>query len=256
MQLVSLRHAWPENADFVIDRPNGIKTYTFLHFFNSVELLCDGKIVTTKPGACIFYGVLTPQWFKSNDLLVHDWMHFIGADLLETYGIKTDKIYYFADGSFITDIFKEIESEFYGDNLCGKRLIDCKLHEFFIKFSRAVANGLPSFNDQNAKKLSTARQLLISRSERRWTVENIAAAVNLSPSRFHALYKAEYGTTPMQDVISSRIHKAQNLLIATDKSISDIAEECGYDNTNHFNRQFKKQTGLNPGEYRKANRTN
>ena len=55
------RHAWPEKAGFIIDRPKGLPEYTFLHFHNSVEILVNGEVVTTPPGTVIFYREATPQ---------------------------------------------------------------------------------------------------------------------------------------------------------------------------------------------------
>lgn len=61
IEIVSLRHEWPEKAGFFIDRPVGYPKYTFLHFNNSVEILVDGAMVTTEPHACIIYNIGTPQ---------------------------------------------------------------------------------------------------------------------------------------------------------------------------------------------------
>ena len=37
----------------------------------------------------------------------------------------------------------------------------------------------------------------------------------------------------------------------TPDSVAHIAESCGYENVEHFNRQFKKITGFSPNQYRK-----
>ena len=54
------RHAWPETRGFTIHRPRGIREYTFLRFHGSVQLLLDGQILDTPPGACIFFSTDTP----------------------------------------------------------------------------------------------------------------------------------------------------------------------------------------------------
>jgi AraC-like DNA-binding protein len=41
------------------------------------------------------------------------------------------------------------------------------------------------------------------------------------------------------------------MLVETDLSISDIAFNLGYDNTNHFARYFKQKMGISPQDYRK-----
>ena len=90
------RHAWPEKAGFTIDRPKGLPEYTFLHFFESVEILVNGEVVITPPGAVIFYSETMPQWFRSPGPLIHDWMHLQGdvAALLRESGLEPDRLYF------------------------------------------------------------------------------------------------------------------------------------------------------------------
>ena len=48
--ITSIRHSFPEKAGFYVDRKNGYAGYTFLHFYNSVELLVNGELITTQIG--------------------------------------------------------------------------------------------------------------------------------------------------------------------------------------------------------------
>jgi AraC family transcriptional regulator of arabinose operon len=54
----------------------------------------------------------------------------------------------------------------------------------------------------------------------------------------------------MTDVINSRIEHAKYLLTTTDISVKQIAQLCGYNNENHFMRQFKEITGITPTKFR------
>ena len=60
-----------------------------------------------------------------------------------------------------------------------------------------------------------------------------------------------FGISPIKDVIENRLQTAKNMLVATDFSISEIAEKLGYLNTNHFIRQFKSAEKQTPLIYRK-----
>ena len=55
----------------------------------------------------------------------------------------------------------------------------------------------------------------------------------------------------MQYIINRRIGEAQNLLINTDYSITQIADKVGYDNPSYFNMLFTKLIGMSPGKFRK-----
>lgn len=78
-----------------MNRPKGDGSVIFLHFHNTVELLINGQRITTRTNACIFYGPDTPQWFKSEDLLIHDWMHLSPdtAEIIVGYGLKIDSYF-------------------------------------------------------------------------------------------------------------------------------------------------------------------
>ena len=135
------RHAWPEKAGFIIDRPKGLPEYTFLHFHNSVEILVQGEVVTTPPGAVIFYSEATPQWFHSPGPLIHDWMHLQGeatALLLES-GLEPDRLYFPGNSRFITPILRQIELEVLTKQPGGEALMELKLRELLILLARSCA---------------------------------------------------------------------------------------------------------------------
>jgi AraC-like DNA-binding protein len=48
-----------------------------------------------------------------------------------------------------------------------------------------------------------------------------------------------------------RIGEAQNLLINTDMTITSIAAQIGYNNSNYFQNVFRNAVGISPGEYRR-----
>ena len=61
-----------------------------------------------------------------------------------------------------------------------------------------------------------------------------------------------HSTTFKQDIIQSRIKRAKYLLRNENNTIKEISDICGYNNEEHFLRQFKKTTGVTPSDYRKT----
>ena len=76
--------------------------------------------------------------------------------------------------------------------------------------------------------------------------------LHLSAGYLQALYKKLFGSSCMDDVITGRLRRAQDQLIYTTKSIQEIAESCGYNNVEHFCRQFRQYIGCTPGQFRKS----
>lgn len=84
-----------------------------------------------------------------------------------------------------------------------------------------------------------------------WNIDDIAASISLSRSRVQHLYKELFNTSITADIIKFRMERAQYYLYSTKSPITVIAELSGYDNVSCFIRQFKKQFGRTPTEYRK-----
>lgn len=257
MELIQIRHAWPEKENFINYKPNGRDDITFLHFFNSVTISINGVRYTTKPNACLFYAPNSPQWFTTSVPLVHDWMHIDSASLetVLSYGIEMNRLYYPNNTKFITSIFQELESEFFTNSAYKDKFIDAKLTEFLVKFNRSCRSKreVTVITDSAENLFIAARREIILNLNEAWDIGKMARLTNLSPSRFHTVYKSLFGTSPINDLIHARINAAQNLLASTNLSIAKICEETGYENVCHFARQFKKTAGMTPGEYRKKN---
>ena len=83
------------------------------------------------------------------------------------------------------------------------------------------------------------------------SIEQLSDIARMSPSGFAHQFKKKVGISPLQYLIRCRIGRAQNLLVSTRKSITEISIEVGYDNLSHFNNQFKRFVGLSPQQYRK-----
>lgn len=94
---------------------------------------------------------------------------------------------------------------------------------------------------------------LIENIKRQITLEEIAELAHMSTSNLCAFFRKKTGRTIIQYVNELRIARACELLRIDSHSILDVAQESGYANLSHFNRQFLRQTGVSPREYRKNN---
>lgn len=81
-------------------------------------------------------------------------------------------------------------------------------------------------------------------------LDELAEIASMSKSYFSTVFKKLNGISPWDYLISKRISFAAELLKNTDKTILEIALECGFNNTANFNRAFKKITGKTPSEYK------
>ncbi|MCL2831625.1 MAG: AraC family transcriptional regulator, partial [Treponema sp.] len=81
------------------------------------------------------------------------------------------------------------------------------------------------------------------------TLDDIAQKVNLNPSYFSTVFKAQTGLTFTDYINKMRIDEAKSLL-KTGESISGISAAIGYVSVNQLNRFFKKYEKITPAQYR------
>ena len=82
------------------------------------------------------------------------------------------------------------------------------------------------------------------------TPSALARIGKLPTARFARIIKRIFGITPSQLIAKTRIAAASRLLRETDRSISEIAHECGYADHSAFTRAFRAVTGVTPTEFR------
>ncbi len=83
------------------------------------------------------------------------------------------------------------------------------------------------------------------------TATECAKRISVSYSLFSKKFKTVTGKTFKEYLIHLRISHAKTMLLTSDKSISSIAADCGYNHISHFIKEFKSNTGLSPLQYRK-----
>lgn len=120
-----------------------------------------------------------------------------------------------------------------------------RLYFLFKEKGREKEKGAPS--------ISQLARLYIDKhyKEENIRLATIAEAVRVSSYYLAHVFKKEIGLSPMKYVALRRLGEAQNLLINTSKSITEIAASVGYNNSNYFQNAFRTAMSMTPGEYRK-----
>jgi AraC-like DNA-binding protein len=86
--------------------------------------------------------------------------------------------------------------------------------------------------------IQQAERLLARRYHERLSVEQLARELHVSYSSFRQAFKAQTGVSPKQYQLQIRLHKAQDFLANTPKSVGEIAEILGFDSAFHLSKQF------------------
>jgi AraC family transcriptional regulator len=81
---------------------------------------------------------------------------------------------------------------------------------------------------------------------------DLAGLIGMSQFHFSHLFKQAIGTSPHQYLLQQRIEQAKLLLKQSDRSIMDIALECGFNSHSHLSKTFRQLTGITPKAYRES----
>jgi AraC-like DNA-binding protein len=103
---------------------------------------------------------------------------------------------------------------------------------------------------ENQQRINQVFQYVQNEFTCKVSVEKAAALVHLSESAFCKFFKRITGKTFSDYTNDIRIAHACHLLIATDKPISLVALESGFESLTYFNRVFLKKKHLKPSTYR------
>ncbi|MBP5763793.1 MAG: helix-turn-helix domain-containing protein [Bacteroidales bacterium] len=100
--------------------------------------------------------------------------------------------------------------------------------------------------------LSRFREAVEARlSDSDLSVDDLAADMNLSRVQLYRKVKAITGSSPIELLRSARLNRAYQLLLSTDKSVSEVAYSVGFTAPSYFTKCFKEVFGMVPGDVRK-----
>ena len=99
--------------------------------------------------------------------------------------------------------------------------------------------------------IATARAMINENYRQELSLRALADGVHLNPNYFHRLFTTACGVTPLQYLTEVRISHAKYELLNTDRSVTEIAELCGFSTYNYFCTVFRKRCGMSPRDFRK-----
>ncbi|MBE6554144.1 MAG: helix-turn-helix transcriptional regulator [Ruminococcaceae bacterium] len=81
-------------------------------------------------------------------------------------------------------------------------------------------------------------------------LRDVAKAVGLSPNYFHTVFSEAMGLTPREYLEEYRIKIAKKLLLTTQLTLCEIAEQCGFHTQQYLTTVFKSKLGCSPSQFR------
>lgn len=174
-----------------------------------------------------------------------------GTQLMETiYPFSGDMKYN------IMHLKHHLEQEKADDLLINEYLHHCLINYHKV-YTKEVVNKSENLNFLNnstkveiLKRLSLAKDYIISNYNKNIELEDIARTACLSVNHLLRTFRQAYGTSPHQFLIQVRIERSKYLLKNTAYTINEIVEIIGFECPSSFIRLFKSINKTTPGKYR------
>ena len=133
------------------------------------------------------------------------------------------------------------------------------LYELSVsKGSRVLASSSFARHEdfEESRRVQKAKQYINEHYAESLSLSQIADLVGMSSVSFSRFFHQSTGRTLSEYIVDIRLGYAARMLVDSDKNISEICYECGFNNLSNFNRTFKAKRNYTPREFRAMFRKN
>lgn len=225
----------------------------------------EGTVVSFAPGQVVNIEMTEGQRPSSQGLLFHPDLirgTSLGRDIkhYSFFSYQSNEALHLSDQEkkIVTDCFEKIQIELeHNVDKHSKQLISKNIELLLDYCMRFYERQFITRSQVNKDVLTKFEQLLDNYFQEDYpqqqglpSVKYFADQICLSPNYFGDLIKKETGKTAQENIQNKIIDLAKEWIIGSNKTISQISYELGFQYSQHFNRLFKKVVGCTPNEYR------
>jgi two-component system response regulator YesN len=121
--------------------------------------------------------------------------------------------------------------------------------EKMISAYTVLFRGIP--RKRSNEKILRAKQYVLAKFSEPLSVDSLARSMHMDVSYLTKMFKEQENVTLHSFILQTRLDKAKDLIACSTKSITEIAYNVGFNDSNYFSTVFKKHLKISPFEYRK-----
>ena len=149
----------------------------------------------------------------------------------------------------VEQLAEVMERECDGEQVGREVALRAKLLELMVYLSRAYTNS-DTTEAHALLRVGSVIGALENDFARDWKLEELLKIAHMSRSNLMRVFRKATGQTPIEYLVRLRIQRAMEMLRNSDLSITEIALEVGFNDSNYFTRQFRRALGLSPRQFR------
>ena len=203
------------------------------------------KIIPFKLGSVFTYIQLNINEYMKDDIHTPLIFNFTQSDSISAYVKERDQGELWNITSKLLDEYKNKDTAYY-------EYIYAYIHMLIAYMTRqGLFNTYDKTIRQKIFRLMPAIEYANNNFPYKLKIDDIASQINVTKYHFCKLFKDATGQSFSAYINYVRIIKAEELLLSSDKTISEIAFSCGFNSVQYFNRIFVNRYGYSPFKYKK-----
>lgn len=202
--------------------------------------ICSGAYVLAKAG--ILDGVETAVHWAFHDLFAEE---FPQVRLVRNVFVAKAKIITASGGTAAADLMLHLISTQHGHDLATE-VADQMVYNAVREGTAAQRVSLQSRHGMRNLHLVRAIAAMESTIQDPTSPSIIAENLGISTRQLERIFGRYLNSTPKHYFMEMRLKRAQNLLVQTEKSITEIAMACGFRSSSHFSKVFRGHFGKSP----------
>jgi transcriptional regulator GlxA family with amidase domain len=202
--------------------------------------ICSAAWVLAKAG--FLDDVETALHWAWHDLFAEE---FPEVRLVRNVFVAREKIITASGGTAAADLMLHLIGKDHGEDLATE-VADQMVYNAVREGTAAQRVSIQSRHGMRNEHLKRAIAMMEEAIESPMSPSLIAEDIGISTRQLERLFGRYLNSTPKHYFMEMRLHRAQNLLVQSEQSVTEIAMACGFQTTSHFSKVFRAHFGRSP----------
>ena len=202
--------------------------------------ICSAAYVLARAG--FLDNVETALHWAWHDLFTEE---FPEVRLVRNVFVAREKIITASGGTAAADLMLHLIGRSHGEDLATE-VADQMVYNAVREGTAAQRVSVQSRHGMRNEHLKRAIAMMEEAIESPMSPSLIAEALGISTRQLERLFGRYLNSSPKHYFMEMRLNRAQNLLVQTEQSVTEIAMACGFQSTSHFSKVYRSHFGRSP----------
>ena len=241
--------------DYRIERENYHNYMIFFVKSGRLSVTNEGKTMVAHAGQIGFMNCHQPHEYHTIGNTEFYWIHLDGSGTPDFYRYICELyggfIFDFPRSGLICDMILQIVYLYRNDQVPTEAKLSHLLYTLLIALVDPSISLSADAAEEDRSPIGMAAAFIKKHYAESISLDDMAAAANLSRYHFSRQFKSACGFSPYEYLILTRLNRAKHLLVSSAKPIKVIAQEVGYSSEAAFTNAFTARVGISPSTFRK-----